>query len=55
MTFVTSRASRTDWTSLTVRVNSNISREAGALAALTDEGGGGGGGEGVSWMKTDAK
>ena len=41
--FVTSRASSTDWTSLTVSVNSDISREAGALAVLPDEGGGGGG------------
>ena len=51
-----SRASSTDWTSLTVSVNSDISGEAGALAALPDEerGGGGGGGK-VSWAKTDAK
>ena len=41
---VTSSASSTDWTSLTVSVNSNISVEAGVLAALPDEGGGGGGG-----------
>ena len=40
MAFVTSRASSTDWTSLTVSVNSDISGEAGALAALSDEGGG---------------
>ena len=40
--FVTSRALSTDWTSLTVSVNSDISGEAGALAALPDEGGGGG-------------
>ena len=40
--FVTSRDSITDWTSLTVSVNSDISGEAGALAALPDEGGGGG-------------
>ena len=40
--FVT-RASSTDWTSLTVGVNSDISGEAGALAALPDEAG-----EGVS-------
>ena len=39
--FVTSRASSTDWTSLTVTVNSDISGEAGALAALPEEGGGG--------------
>ena len=38
--FVISWASSADWTSLTVRVNSDIS---GALAALPDEGGGGGG------------
>ena len=44
MAFVTSRASSTDWTSLTVSVNSDISGEAGALAALPDEGGGGEGG-----------
>ena len=44
VTFVTSRTSNTDWTSLTVNVNSDISGEAGALAALQDEGGGGGGG-----------
>ena len=37
--FMTSRASSTDWTSLTVSVNSDISGEAGALAALPDEGG----------------
>ena len=41
--FVTSRASSTDWTSLTVSVNSDISEEVGALAALPDEEGGGGG------------
>ena len=41
---MTSRASSTDWTSLTVSVNSDISVEAGALAALPDEGKGGGGG-----------
>ena len=35
---MTSRASNTDWTSLTVTVNSDISGEAGALAALPDEG-----------------
>ena len=34
--FVTSRASNTDWTSLTVKVNSDISGETGALAALPD-------------------
>ena len=44
---VTSRASNTDWTSLTVSVNSDISGEAGALAALPVQGGGGGGGGGV--------
>ena len=33
-----SRASSTDWTSLTVSVNSDISVEAGALLALPDEG-----------------
>ena len=38
MAFVTSSASSTDWTSLTVSVNSDISGEAGALAALTDQG-----------------
>ena len=37
-----SRASSTDWTSLTVSVNSDISGEAGALAALLDDEGGGG-------------
>ena len=42
--FVTSRASSTDWTSLTVSVNSDISGEAGALAMLPGEGVGGGGG-----------
>ena len=48
MAFVTSRVSSTDWTSLTVSVNSDISGEAGALVALPDEGlGGGGGGGGV--------
>ena len=41
--FVTSTASSTDWTSLTVSVNSDISGEAGASAALPDEGHGGGG------------
>ena len=47
--FVTSRTLNTDWTSLTVSVNSDISGEAGALAALPDKrrvgrrGGGGGG------------
>ena len=51
--FVTSRASSTNWTSLTVNVNSHISGEAGALAAPPDEAGGRG--EGVSWAKTDAK
>ena len=40
---MTSRASSTNWTSLTVRANSNISGEAGAFAELPDEGGGGGG------------
>ena len=44
MAFAASRASSTDWTSLAVSVNSDISREAGALAALPDEEGGGGGG-----------
>ena len=44
---MTSRALSTDWISLTVRVNSDLSGEAGALAALSDEG--------VSWAKTDAK
>ena len=39
MAFVTSRASNTDWTSLTVSVNSDMSGEAGALEALPDEGG----------------
>ena len=34
---MTSRASSKDWTSLTVGVNSDISGEAGALAALPDE------------------
>ena len=38
---MTSRASSTDWTSLTVSVNSDISAEAAALAALPYEGGGG--------------
>ena len=52
LAFATSRASSTDWTSLTLSINSDISVEAGALAALPDEGGGGGG---VSWAKTDAK
>ena len=32
-----SMASSTDWTSLTVSVNSDISGEAGTLAALPDE------------------
>ena len=41
---MTSWASRTDWTSLTVSVNSDISGETGALATLPDEAGGGGGG-----------
>ena len=36
--FVTSRASTTYWSSLTVSVYSHISGEAGALAALSDEG-----------------
>ena len=44
MAFVTLRASSTDWTSLTVTVNSDISGEAGALATLPNEGGGEGGG-----------
>ena len=44
VTFVTSRASSTDWTSLTVSVNSDISGEAGTLAALPGERGGEGGG-----------
>ena len=48
---MTSRASSRDWTSLTGSINSDISGEAGALAALPDEGVG----EGVSWAKTDAK
>ena len=47
---MTSRVSNTDWTSLTVSVNSDISGEAGVLAALPDAEG-----EGVSWAKTDAK
>ena len=34
-----SRASSTDWTSLTVSVNSDISGEAGASVAFPDEGG----------------
>ena len=41
MAFVTSRASSTDETLLTVSINSDISGEACALAALPDEGGGG--------------
>ena len=41
MAFVTSRASSMDWTSLTVSVNSDISREAGTLVERLDEGGGG--------------
>ena len=41
--FEKSRASSTDWTSLTANVNSDISGEAGALAALPDNGGRGGG------------
>ena len=52
MAFVTFRPSSTDWTSLTVSVNSDISGEAGALAAIPDEGRGR---ERVSWAKTDAK
>ena len=44
MAFVTSRDSSTDRTSLTVSVNSDILGEAGALAALPDEGRGEGGG-----------
>ena len=44
MAFVTSSASSTDWTSLTVSANSDISGEAGALAALPDKRRGGGGG-----------
>ena len=39
---MTSRASCTDWTSLTVSVHSDISGEAGALAPLLDERGRGG-------------
>ena len=39
MAFVISSASNTDWTSLKVSVNSDISGEAGALAALPDKGG----------------
>ena len=49
--FVTLRASSTDWTSLTVSVNSDVSVEFGAVAALPDEEGRGE----VSWAKTDAK
>ena len=45
LAFATSTASSTDWTSLTVSVNSDISGEAGALAALPDEGDRGGGGD----------
>ena len=41
---MTPRASSTDWTSLTVSVNSDVSGDSGALAVLPDEGGGGGGG-----------
>ena len=37
MAFVTSRDSSTGWTSLTMSVNSDISGEAGALAALPDD------------------
>ena len=50
---MTSRASSTDWTSLTVSVNSDISEKARALAALPDEerGGGGGGGGGLDGTK----
>ena len=48
---MTSRASSTDWNSLTENVNSDILGEAGALAALPNERGR----EGVSWAKTDAK
>ena len=47
----TSRASSTDWTSRTVSVNSDISGDAGVLAALPNEGGR----EGLSWSKTDVK
>ena len=47
--FVTSKASSTDWPSLTVSVNFDISGEAGTLAGLPDEGGRGGGGG--SWAK----
>ena len=36
-------SSSTDYTSLTVSVNSNTSGKAGELAVLPDEGGGGGG------------
>ena len=39
MAFVASKASSTDWTSLTVNVNLDISGEAVALAALPDKGG----------------
>ena len=37
--FATSSASSTDWTSLTVSVNSDISGEAGALTTLPEEAG----------------
>ena len=40
---MTSRASTTDWTSLTVSVNSDISGDSGALAVRGGGGGGGGG------------
>ena len=52
--FVTSRASSTDWNALTVSVNSDVSGEAGALAALPGEAGGGGGG-GESLATTDRR
>ena len=50
MAFVTSSASSTDWTSLNLSVNSDISGEAGALAAHQTEGGVGRGGEGRGVM-----
>ena len=48
---MTSRASRTDWTSRAVSVNSDISGETGALVALPDEGEGRGGGGGCHGRK----
>ena len=52
--FVTSRASSTDWTSLTVSVNI-YQEKLMHWQCFQIKGGGGGGRLGMSWAKTDVK